>query len=87
LIPCIRTRITEEYTQQLKSAEGEASGKPILIYKNIGDNYHTIGWGHVDDSIKLGTKIDEKQAQKFFDDDRAKRLQAVKDVLSSNGNH
>jgi hypothetical protein len=44
--------------------------------------------GHVDDSSPLGTKIDEKQAQQFFDDDdTSKGLQAVRDVLNSNGGH
>jgi RHS repeat-associated protein len=79
--------LTDAYTQQLKNAEGEAGGKPIPAYKDVGDKHHTVGWGHVDDSVPLGTKVDEKQAQQFFDADTAKGLQAVRDVLSSNGNH
>ena len=80
-------RLTGGYAQQLKNAEGEAGGKPIPAYKDVGDKHHTAGWGHVDDSVALGTKVDEKQAQQFFDGDRAKGLTAVKDVLSSNGSH
>jgi RHS repeat-associated protein len=70
--------LTDAYTKQLKNAEGEAGGKPIPAYKDIGDKHHTVGWGHVDDSVPLGTKVDEKQAQQFFDADTAKGLQAVK---------
>jgi GH24 family phage-related lysozyme (muramidase) len=80
-------RLTDAYTQQLKNAEGEAGGKPILTYKDIGDKHHTVGWGHVDDSVPLGTTVNEDQAQQFFDADRDEGLKAVRSVLSSNGDH
>lgn len=41
----------------------------------------------MDDSVPFRTQIDEKQAQQFFDKDIAVGLQAVRDVLSTNGGH
>jgi RHS repeat-associated protein len=82
-------QLTGGYTQQLKNAEGVkgSGGKPIPAYTDVGDGRHTVGWGHVDNSVPLETKVGEKQAQQFFDADSAKGLKAVKDVLGSNGNH
>jgi GH24 family phage-related lysozyme (muramidase) len=41
----------------------------------------------VDDSLKLGDKIDEKQAQAYFDKDVSTMESKVGDVLTSNGGH
>jgi RHS repeat-associated protein len=79
--------VNDAMKDKLKQSEGESGGKPMLEVKDIGDGHHTVGWGHVDDSLKLGDKIDEKQAQAYFDKDVSTMESKVADVLTSNGGH
>lgn len=76
------------YQTKLKALEGEGKDhNPILAYKDIGDGHHTVGWGHVDDSKKLGTTITKDDAQKLFDADVATNEASTRKTLESNGNH
>ena len=77
-----------EYKDKLKALEGEGKDHtPLSEYKDIGDGHHTAGWGHVDDSKALGTKVSAADAQKLFDADVKTNEDSTRKVLTDNGNH
>lgn len=63
-----KLRVSQDFWDWLKWTEGDPKrkGKPILVgYKDI-NGVLTIGYGHTGPEVKLGMKIDEKQALKYL---------------------
>jgi GH24 family phage-related lysozyme (muramidase) len=67
--------------------KGIKAGDPALtVYKDTAGN-PTVGWGHMDKSMKVGDTITTEQAQAYFDKDVSTMESKVADVLTSNGGH
>jgi RHS repeat-associated protein len=87
--------VNDAMKQKIKNMEGLSAdkkkgikqGDPALtVYKDKAGN-PTVGWGHMDPSMKVGDTITKDQAQAYFDKDVSTMESKVADVLNSNGGH
>lgn len=67
------TKISENGLSLIKTFEGCS----LTAYKNAGEAYYTIGWGHYGPDVTADMKITQAQADKMLVDDMAEYENAV----------
>jgi lysozyme len=77
-------RVSQNFWDWIKSAEGDPKkkGKPMLIGYRDSKGVPTIGYGHTGPDVKIGMKIDEKQALKYLYSDATLAADCLRRILA-----